>query len=133
LAALSAFLRRKQRLWMRSLIDAPYASEWSAPRRVGSPCENALTKNPKTKNAAFCTCTPVKPSFKLAAWLPPSRAPSLLARRGGWNVTVPPLRLSGGSPDSRSGDTKEAWVRSEAALASQVSDERKHLLRSSTC
>jgi len=36
------------------------------------------------------------------------------------------LRLSGGSPDSRSGDVTEAYVRSEAALASPLSDKRKH-------
>ena len=97
-------------------------------------CENALGKNPKTKNAYFSTCSHRQPSFKPAAWLPRiSRAPSQLARRKIQNVTAPPLRLSGGSPDSRSGGVKEALVRSEAALASQLSDKRKHLLGSPCC
>ena len=46
------------------------------------------------------------------------------------NVTAPPLRLSGGSPDSRSGDADEALVGNEAALGTLLSSERKHLLRS---
>ena len=103
-----------------------------------SPCENALGKNPKLKECILSTCTPPNPSLqavgKLAAWLPRlSRAPSHPARHDGLNVTAPPLRLSGGSPDSRSGDAKEALVRSAAALASQLSDKRKHLLRSPCC
>ena len=50
-----------------------------------------------------------QPSFKPAAWLPRlSRAPSQLSRRDRMNVTAHSLRLSGESPDSRSGDAKEA-------------------------
>ena len=64
------------------------------------------------------------------AWLPrPSCAPSQLACRDRLKVTAPPLRLSGMSPESRSGDAKEAWVRCEAAFATQLSDNRMHSFR----
>ena len=64
---------------------------------------------PRVGSAAFCTCTHHNPSFKLAAWLPRlCRAPSQPARHHGLNVTAPPLRLSGDSPDSRSGDADKA-------------------------
>ena len=95
--------------------------------RNRAPCENALGKNPKLKNAHFSTCTRPSPSFKLVAWLPRlCRAPSQLARRDGWNVMAPPLRLSGGTPDGRSGDADQAEVGNEAALAALLSSERKH-------
>ena len=54
---------------------------------------------------------PPNPSFKLAAWLPrPFYAPSQPARRDMLNVTVPPLRLSGEAPESRSGDANDWQV-----------------------
>ena len=58
---------------------------------------------------------------------------SQLACRNRLKVTVPPHRLSGMSPESRSGDAKEAWVRCEAAFATQLSDKRKHSLRLPSC
>ena len=68
---------------------------------------------------------------KPAAWLPRlSRAPSQLAHRDRLNVTAPPLRLSGGSPDSGSGGAKEAWVWSATAASRQCSSnpEQKAIL-----
>ena len=61
---------------------------------------------------SFCsflhTCTHHQPSFKLATWLPSlSRAPSQPARCDILNLTAPPLRLSGESPDNRSGDAAD--------------------------
>ena len=40
---------------------------------------------------------------------------------------APPLRLSGGTPDGRSGDADQAEVGNEAALAVLLSSERKAL------
>ena len=73
-----------------------------------------LVDHPRAKSwTRNCTFSPHalhrQPSFKPAAWLPRlSRAASQLARRERLDLTAPPLRLSGGSPDSRSGDATEA-------------------------
>ena len=72
-----------------------------------------MWKPPELKSqqwiCSFLHMHPFRPSFKLAAWLPRScRAPSQPAHRDAFNRMAPPLRLSGGSPDSRSGDAMEA-------------------------
>ena len=90
------------------LLSEVWAHTLRLPRFYHAPCENALGKNPKTKECISSTCTHPTLSFKLAAWLPRlSRAPSQPARRDAFNLMVPQLRLSGGSPDSRSCDAVE--------------------------
>jgi len=82
------------------------AARHGTPHHVDHPRAKSWTRN--------CIFSPHaalhrQPSFKPAAWLPGlSRAASQLARRERLDLTAPPLRLSGGSPDSRSGDATEA-------------------------
>ena len=94
-------------------------SRWKKVFLLHAHCETPQGKNPKLKNAHLSTCTRPNPSFKLAAWLPrPSRAPSQPARHDELKPTAPSLRLSGDSPDSRSGDATDWQVAFDAGSAS---------------
>ena len=95
-----------------------------------APCDTQVQNYTGFWKCSFRTCTHHSRPLQPAEWLPRlSRAPSQLSRRDLFDVTAPPLRLSGGSPDSLSGDAKEVCVACEGAAALQRCKSAKHLQR----
>ena len=98
--------------------------------RPQPPCDTQVQNHTGFWKCSFRTCTHHSRPLQPAEWLPRlSRAPSQLSRRDLFDVTAPPLRLSGGSPDSLSGDAKEVCVACEGAAALQRCKSAKHLQR----